>query len=108
MTILETMLLRNSFDCYEFNLLKVIDTKLMTKFAEIRQKYSHDLARLVEGMLELDQQERPSAEDILRHPLMRPFNSKTRESWAKGGNAATTGPISPPSNNISRASSKRQ
>jgi hypothetical protein len=33
MTLMEAMLLKNSFECYEFTLLKIIDTKVLTKSA---------------------------------------------------------------------------
>lgn len=80
MTIMEAMLLKNSFECYEFNLLKIIDTKVMIKSAEMRQKYSNDMVRLVDSMLEIDENLRPSAGDLLKSPLLRPFNSKIQET----------------------------
>lgn len=42
----------------------------------MRQKYSTDMVRLIDSMLEIDENLRPSAGDLLKNPLLKPFNSK--------------------------------
>lgn len=76
MTAMEAMLLRNSFECYDLNLLKVLEPKIKERMAEVKGLYSQNLVNLLGDMLLIDEAKRPSAAQILNHPAIRPYTNK--------------------------------
>lgn len=54
MTVMEAMLLENSFDCYDLNLLKTLEPKIKEKAVRMRQLYSESMVNLVMDMLASD------------------------------------------------------
>lgn len=87
MTIMEAMLLQNSFDCYEMNLLRVVDLKIQQKRAIMLKRYSQPLVDLVVSMLQNDENRRPSFTEIINSPVLKPYSSKISLSGLHhGGN----------------------
>ena len=60
MTIMEAMLLDNSFECYEMNLLKLLEQKIQERRQLILKHYSEPLTDLVVSMLNFNEHKRSS------------------------------------------------
>lgn len=54
MTVMEAMLLRNSFECYDLNLLKILEPKIKEKLLQMKGLYSQNLITLVSDMLTIE------------------------------------------------------
>ena len=73
---MEAMLLKNSFECYDLNLLKILEPKIKERIQEMKSLYSQNLINLVSDMLIIDEAKRPSAAQILNYPALRPYTNK--------------------------------
>ena len=51
---MEAMLLRNSFECYDLNLLKILEPKIKEKLLQMKGLYSQNLITLVSDMLTIE------------------------------------------------------
>lgn len=76
MTVMEAMILRNSFECYDLNLLKILEPKIKERAIEMRAHYSQNLVSLVLDMLTIDEAQRPSIAQILNYPAIKPYINK--------------------------------
>jgi hypothetical protein len=73
---MEAMVLENSFDCYEMNLLRLLENKVQERRKLMLKHYSEPLTDLVISLLNLDENKRPSFTEILNIPIMKQYSNK--------------------------------
>jgi len=93
MTVMEAMLLCSSIDLYEMNLLRLVEQKVQQRREIMVTLYSAQLSDLVLSMLAIDEHKRPSFNEVLNHPLMRPYSNKISLSNSNGTKGSRAYPI---------------
>lgn len=86
--------MKNSFECYDLNLLKILEPKIKERTAQMKGIYSQNLIKLVSDMLAIEEAQRPSAAQILNYPAIKPYTNKISLAGGIFPNGAANGTFS--------------